>query len=242
MVNVSQMQRSIRAGRSSQNTPQLLLSSEFFGYVNVDLDAPSDRGGRKQHEQNVLGEAALPDAEAAGACVEKADRFCWTEAGKAELRRAAVEAVGRDAGAGRRVDEAFPEVEVDGRTVEAGAGGAPGAVLVLGGGGPVQEGSGGWVALEVCSRDVSVEELNPEPTRREESAREKGRPPPPNTSRVNGRSAPGASKQKTANFWSSLVAHGTTPVLPLPHLVSAVSRGTTAIPSAVQPNLGGEHV
>lgn len=46
-----------------------------------------------------------------------------------------------------------------------------------------------------------------------------------------------ALKQKTPNFLSVPAAHVTTPVLPFPHFWSAVSRGTTAICSAVQPNL-----
>lgn len=186
---------------------------------------------------------------------------------KAEVRRAAVAAVGWDADVGWRSEDAFPEVEVEGKTVEVAArrsgvrawvGGATGAVLVLGGGGPVQEVSGGSVAVEVCRSGVSVEEsvalrggavgwteLNSESTRREESKIQrvkKGQPPPkPAADRLYDRTAPDASTQKTANFWSSRVAHGTTPVLPLPHLVSAVSRGMTATRSAVQPNLRGDH-
>lgn len=196
-----------------------------------------------------------------GAIVENIDRLCWTDVEKAELRPAAAEAVGRDADVGRRVDEAFPEVEVDGESVEvaawrsrveAGVGGAPGAVLVLRGGGPVQEGSGGSVAVvEVCRSDVSLEEsvalrgggvgwaeLGSESTRWEESVK-MDNPPPSRSSSRWGQPAP--SKQNTANFRSSLVAHGTTPVLPLPHLLSAVSRGMTTIRSAVQPYLRGEH-
>lgn len=136
-----------------------------------------------------------------GAIVENIDRLCWTDVEKAELRPAAVEAVGRDADVGRRVDEVFPEVEVDGESVEvaawrsrveAGVGGAPGAVLVLRGGGPVQEGSGGSVAVEVCRSDVRLEEsvalrggavgwaeLGSESTRWEESVKMDNPPPPP---------------------------------------------------------------
>lgn len=78
-------------------------------------------------------------------------------------------------------------------------GGATGAVLVLGGGGPVQEVSRGSVAVEVCRSGVSVEEsvalrggavgwteLNSESTRREESKIQrvkKGQPPPKASSR-----------------------------------------------------------
>lgn len=138
-----------------------------------------------------------------GAFVENIDRLCWTDVENAELRPAAVEAVGRDADVGRRVDEAFPEVEVDGETVEvaawrsrveagAGVGGVPGAVLVLRGGGPVQEVSGGSAAaaVEVCGSDVRLEEsvvlrggaveLSSESTRWEESVN-MDNPPLPTT-------------------------------------------------------------
>lgn len=62
--------------------------------------------------------------------------------------------------------------------MEAGVGGAPRAVLVVRGGGPVQEVSGGSVVVEVCSSDESValrggavgwSELSSASTRREES-------------------------------------------------------------------------
>lgn len=156
-----------------------------------------------------------------GAIVETIDRLCWTDVEKAELRPAAVEAVGRDADVGRRVDEAFPEVEVDGESVEvaawrsrveAGVGGAPGAVLVLRGGGPVQEGSGGSVAVvEVCRSDVRLEEsvalrggavgwaeLGSESTRWEESVKMDNPPP----------------KQQQVGSTSTIEAeHGELPVL-----------------------------
>lgn len=48
---------------------------------------------------------------------------------------------------------------------------------------------------------------------------------------------PDALKQKTPNFFSAFAFHCTTPVLPFPHILSGVSRGTTATFSAVQPNL-----
>lgn len=56
-----------------------------------------------------------------GASVENINRLCWTEVEKAELKTAAVEAVGWDADVGRRVDEVSPEVEVDEETAEVAA-------------------------------------------------------------------------------------------------------------------------
>lgn len=107
----------------------------------------------------------VPAGEAAGAFVENVDGLCWTEAETAGLMTAALEVWLH---VGRRVDEAFPEVEVT-----AGVGG---------GGGPVQEVSGGSGSVEACSGDVGVEEpvalpggavgwseLNSEHTRWEES-------------------------------------------------------------------------
>lgn len=44
-------------------------------------------------------------------------------------------------------------------------------------------------------------------------------------------------KQKTPNFVSGGAPHVTTPVLPFPQLLLDVSRGTTAVCSAVQPYL-----
>lgn len=46
-----------------------------------------------------------------------------------------------------------------------------------------------------------------------------------------------ALKQNTPNFVFVLAAQRTTPVFPLPHFSSAVSRGMTATLSAIQPNL-----
>lgn len=97
-----------------------------------------------------------------------------------------MEAGGWDADVGWRVEEAFPEgeVEVAARRsgVKAWVGGATGAVLALGGGGPVQEVSGASLPGEVCRSGVGVEEsvalrggtvgwteLNSESTRWEES-------------------------------------------------------------------------
>lgn len=48
---------------------------------------------------------------------------------------------------------------------------------------------------------------------------------------------PGALKQKTPNFWSGFANHITTPVFPTPQFLLAVSRGITAVCSAVQPYL-----
>lgn len=119
------------------------------------------------------GEGGVPASEAPGAFVdvstaesEKSDRLCWTEVEEEEGRSAGAEVIGWATDVGPWVEKSFARVEDNGTSVEAAASrsrvkagvrGVSGPAVVLGGGAPLEEVSGGSAGVEVCRSHVSVE-------------------------------------------------------------------------------------